>query len=314
MKRFRPQAYAALAAAVLASPAAYAQSFRAYLASYGNDGSAGCPLVAPCRLLPAALNAVASNGEIWILDSANFNGGLVDVAKSVSILAIPGATASIVAFANFPALTVSAAGVKVSLRNLVIANNATNPGTYGVQLNANSELSVEDCVFSNIVFDALNVNAGKANVRNSMFRDSGSFAVSAYAGATVNISGSQLYGGYGGVDAQNNTAATTLVNVTDTSIAGQTQFGVHAVAINGTSKIIVTRSTISGVGSGGVQSAVYAQGSGGSGVVMLANSTIAGNFVNISQNSGGTVRSLGNNHIGDAGAADVGTLTPVAAR
>jgi hypothetical protein len=50
-----------------------------------------CTVGAPCRLLPAALAAVGSGGEIWILDSANYNTGPVTIGKSVSILAIPGA-------------------------------------------------------------------------------------------------------------------------------------------------------------------------------------------------------------------------------
>ncbi len=314
MKRFLPHALAALSTAAFLVPSAHAGTlFRAYLASYGVDTNA-CTVSAPCRLLPAALNAVADKGEIWILDSANYNSGQVDIAQNVSILAVPGVTASFVAAGSFPAVTISTPGIKVSMRNVVIANNASNPGTYGVQLNANSELSMEECVFANTVFDALNVNAGKANVRNSMFRNSGNFAVSAYNGASVNISGSELVGGYGGVDAQNNSTGTTLVDVTDSTIANQSQFGVHAVTTAGASKILVTRSTIYGVGSGGVQSGVYAAASGGSPSVVLANSTVSGNYMNINQGAGGVVRTLGNNYIGDFTVGDTGTLTPLAPR
>jgi len=314
MKRFLPHALAALSMAALTSPSAHAGTlFRAYLASSGNDANP-CTVAAPCRLLPAALNAVADKGEIWILDSANYNSGQVDIGQNVSILAIPGVTASFVAASNFPAITITTAGIKVAMRNVVIANNASNPGTYGVQLNANSELSMEECVFANMVFDALNVNAGKANVRHSMFRNNGNFAVSAYNGASVNISSSELVGGYGGVDAQNNAGGTTLVDVTDSTIANQSQFGVHAVATVGASKILVTRSTIYGVGSGGVQSGVYATGSSGSPSVVLANSTVSGNYMNINQGTGGAVRTLGNNYIGDSTVGDTGTLTPFAQR
>lgn len=58
------------ALALLASGAAHAQLFRAYLAIGGSDSNPGT-LPAPCRLLPAALNAVADGGEVWMLDSAN---------------------------------------------------------------------------------------------------------------------------------------------------------------------------------------------------------------------------------------------------
>ena len=61
---------ALIAAFCLAGATAHAQSFRTYLASYGSDTNP-CSVTAPCRLLPAALNAVADGGDIWMLDSAN---------------------------------------------------------------------------------------------------------------------------------------------------------------------------------------------------------------------------------------------------
>src|SRR5258706_4819435 len=70
--------------------------FRAYLASDGNDANP-CTLTLPCRLLPAALTAVADGGEVWMLDSANYNAAQVNITKSVSILAVTGAPGSLVA-------------------------------------------------------------------------------------------------------------------------------------------------------------------------------------------------------------------------
>lgn len=61
-----------LLAALFLSSGAHAQLFRAYLALNGSDANP-CTLPQPCRLLPAALNAVASGGEIWLLDSAGNN-------------------------------------------------------------------------------------------------------------------------------------------------------------------------------------------------------------------------------------------------
>src|SRR6185503_13920086 len=87
MIRFIRTALLFLALGLAAS--AHAQLFRAYLSGSGSDTNP-CTLVAPCRLLPAALNAVASGGEIWMLDSANYNSSTVNITKSVSILAIPG--------------------------------------------------------------------------------------------------------------------------------------------------------------------------------------------------------------------------------
>jgi hypothetical protein len=72
---------AALAVAVLASaPLAHGQIFRAYLALDGVDTNP-CTLAQPCRLLPAAVAAVGAGGEIWMLDSANFNVAPVTVTS-----------------------------------------------------------------------------------------------------------------------------------------------------------------------------------------------------------------------------------------
>ena len=105
----------ALSTTLFLSATAQAQLFRAYLASVGNDANP-CTLAAPCRLLPAALTAVASGGEIWMLDSANYNSGTVTIGKSASILAVPGAVGSIVALNGGPAKSPNAlAGIsKVS--------------------------------------------------------------------------------------------------------------------------------------------------------------------------------------------------------
>ncbi len=53
----------ALATVLILSTSAHAQSFRAYLASNGNDANP-CSLASPCRLLPAALAAIVDGGEI----------------------------------------------------------------------------------------------------------------------------------------------------------------------------------------------------------------------------------------------------------
>src|SRR3982751_142302 len=98
-----------LSASLAFANAAQAQLFRAYLASTGSDANP-CTVAAPCRLLPAALNAVASGGEIWMLASANYNTPFVAIGKSVSILAVPGAVGSFVAVAdgvNNRAMTIS---------------------------------------------------------------------------------------------------------------------------------------------------------------------------------------------------------------
>jgi hypothetical protein len=158
---------------LVAAGGAYGQAFRAYLSSSGSDGNP-CTLVQPCRLLPAALNAVAPGGEIWMLDSANFNSGTVNIGKSVSILALPGAVGSVVAVGGADAIDISGTGVKVSLRNLVIASNAVSPGSSGVVMSTGTSLSVDHCIFANLPHNGIDVEtAAFLHVGDTLFRNIG---------------------------------------------------------------------------------------------------------------------------------------------
>ena len=209
--------YASIAALLMASNA-QAQLFRAYLSGSGNDGNA-CTLQAPCRLLPAALSAVADGGEVWMLDSANYNTSTVSVGKSVSILAIPGAVGSVVALDGGPAVSITVPGLTVALRNVVIGPVASMaPGTNGVEISADSSLVIEGSLIVNLVGSGVVAN-GAADVRlvNTTVRNNGEWALRATDGVAGTVSKSQLVGNtLGGVRAEGLTgAAITNVSVTD---------------------------------------------------------------------------------------------------
>lgn len=108
-----------LVAAICGASTAHAGLFRTYLSLNGNDANP-CTVQLPCRLLPAALAAVNDGGEIWMIDSANFNTAPVSITKSVKILAIPGQMGSIVGNGG-DAIDINTSG-DVTLRNLQILN------------------------------------------------------------------------------------------------------------------------------------------------------------------------------------------------
>jgi hypothetical protein len=134
----------AFIAMLLLSATADAQLFRSYLSVAGNDANP-CTLPAPCRLLPAALAAVADGGEIWMLDSANYNTGPVAIIKSVSILAAPGVVGSVLANGG-DAIDIATAGVNVALRNLVIVPFPGGGGTSGIVMTNGATLTVDNCL------------------------------------------------------------------------------------------------------------------------------------------------------------------------
>jgi hypothetical protein len=294
-----------LVLATLFSLGCSAQSFRAYLASYGNDSNP-CTVTAPCRLLPAALNVVADGGEVWMLDSANYNSGTVNVAKSVSILAVPGQVASVVAFAGGPAINIATVGVTVALRNIVIPNNVTNPGTYGVVMTSGALLSVEECVFANLPKAAIYVHDTTAvvAVKNAVFRNLGDYALHAENGPEVTITTSHIFS-TSGVLSASSTASTTSVTVSDSTIANSIE-GVFAYASSAgaIAKATLTRSTATSTAY-----ALDAETSGaGSALVYAANNTIVrsrGWYVS----AGAAVFTYGDNHFADISGSG-GTMTP----
>jgi predicted outer membrane repeat protein len=115
--------------------------FRTYVSRDGSDANP-CTLQAPCRLLPAALAKVKDGGEVWMVDSGNFNVGVVDIVKSVTIQTVPGAYGSVVAN-NAGAIRVNAAGVEVTLRGIAVLNLAGGSNT-GINFVQGAQLTVED--------------------------------------------------------------------------------------------------------------------------------------------------------------------------
>ncbi len=298
-----------LLATLLLSTAAHAQLFRAYVASEGNDANP-CTLPLPCRLLPAALTAVASGGEIWMLDSANYNTATVTIGKSVSILAVPGAVGSVVAIGG-PAISITAGSLTVALRNLVIAPLVGGGGTNGVSMTGASNLSIEDSLIANLPGRGVYVTGtGNLKITRTIIRNNGDYAVWLQDGPSASISGTQmLHNGNGGVLAYATTAATTTAAVSDSVIFVGAQ-GVYAYTNNAgaVAKIFVTRSTIHGVS--------FALDSGassglGSALISVSNSMITNNnFGWYQSGAGAVVESSGNNHI-RGNTNTVGTLTNV---
>ena len=284
----------ALASALLSSTA-LALPFRTYLASYGSDTNP-CTVSAPCRLLPAAIAAVQDGGDVWILDSANFNGGTVDIHKSVSILAVPGQIASIVAVAGGPAITVSTAGVSVALRNVVIANNAANPGTFGIVITNGTRVSVEGSLISNFTNNGIYIHdtTTSLHVADTTVRKIADFAIRAENGPDVNVAYSRFIATDGLESAS--ASGTTNLNVTDSTIGQSLGYGVYArsSAAGGIAYAHVTRCTIEKATAG-----AYAQSdAGGTANIYIGSSTVTGGAIGFfATGTGAAITSMGNNDL-----------------
>jgi hypothetical protein len=283
-------------AALLAATGAQAQLFRAYLASDGLDTNP-CTLPQPCRLLPAALTAVAAGGEVWMLDSANFNTSTVAVNKSVTILAVPGALGSIVGGTGgtFTAMTVGAGSV--TLRNLVF--RGTGAADIAILIGSSGSVTIEGCeIFgfrgtgtNGIGIWADTANVTKVNVIGTTVRDN-HHGIIAAQNALVTISKSHIVAN-GGVGVWSNSGGgTTRVDVSD-SVSNGNAVGFAASGVDGAtnSSLFVTRSVASNNTGAG-----FLTSGGTSALLVVGESMATGNAIGFENTVPSTVhRSRGNN-------------------
>jgi hypothetical protein len=310
-REFLRRACAFAAASMLCTTVQAAGLFRAYLSSAGSDSNP-CTLPSPCRLLPAALAAVADGGEIWILDSANFNTTQVNITKSVTILAIPGAVGSVIATSGGDAININAAGVSVTLRNLVLVPIAGGGGVNGVVMSDGARLTVENGVIYN--FSAGHgirvTNSATVRIVNTLIRDN-AFGIWLQGGVTADISGTKILGsGQFGIRVNGNVGGVTATAaVTDTVVTGSGGYGITAYADNLTanSRISVIRSTITN-NLVGIRSDAFL----GAVLVSVSECMVTGNGKAFSQvGVGATLESLGNNTVRQNTGPDEGSVTTV---
>jgi hypothetical protein len=298
------------AATLFEASAVHAGLFRAYVSQNGNDVNP-CTLQQPCRLLPAALAAINDGGEIWMLDSANYNTSPVEINKSATILAIPGALGSIVANGG-DAIDIATASVRVTLRNLVVLN--LSAGAHGINFSNGTRLTVEECEIYGIPQDAIHVTAASSGlvVKNTSIHNVGGTGVFLAGGVTAALEHVALFSVNMGVAAAgsvNVTLSDSLVNNTNVGVAASESGGAGTrVTINNsvirasttgvsvssptasdTVRVTLSRTTLAHNPTG-----LDVASASGDAKVTLDNNVIQNNATAINMN-GGTVFTLGNN-------------------
>ncbi len=231
----------ALTALSLLSATAHAGLFRSYISVAGNDANP-CTVQQPCRLLPAALAAVNDGGEIWMLDSANYNTGTVSITKSVSILAVPGVVGSVVAQGG-NAIEIPTASVNVSLRNLVFVPGPAGGGLSGIYMfGSGAQLTVEGCLFANLPGDGIAVvGLSKVRVTDTIIRGNTLHGMQLLNGVNATISRATISGnGQVGILVEENTAGSlTEAKISDSIIDGNSA-AVEAHSNNATGQVLVS--------------------------------------------------------------------------
>ena len=317
----------ALAALALASTTTFAQAplFRAYLSTSGNDNNP-CTLASPCRLLAKAITVVQDGGEVWMLDSGNYNTQEVGIDKGVTVMSMPGVQGSLVAAASFnntvtvvtpnpvtfrnvtflplPGTTATGGVIKSGTGRMTFQDcNLSAFGTYGISIGSGGDLTLIRTVMRDMP-TGINVQGGATlGVHESTFAGFSNMAISVTAGAAettravVTRSAFRLVNR--GVDAQANAAAAkAIVHVVDSQLEASTipapsTLGVGAVATNGgVVEVVVSGSYISRFGRG-----IFVSGASPS-RAQISSSHITGNQAGLAADQATTtILSAGNNLI-----------------
>src|SRR5580704_13994159 len=145
---------AALALAVTQpnAPAQAAGAARTFVSAIGSDGNNCTNVATPCRHLAAAYAATAPNGEIFVLDPANY--GALTITGPVSIEGHGWAAVSPPGISS-AAITINAnPGDKINIIGVVLDGTAL-AGTIGIQFNSGGSLIVRDSVVRDFTLDGI---------------------------------------------------------------------------------------------------------------------------------------------------------------
>src|SRR5271154_7062448 len=136
----------ALAVTLPIAPAQATGLNRTFVSAAGSDSNNCANVLTPCRHLATAFAATAQDGEIYVLDPANY--GSLTITHGVSIEGH--GWASIAPVANSAAITINAPGAtdKINIIGVVLDGTAI-ANTTGIQFNSGGSLTVRDSVIRN---------------------------------------------------------------------------------------------------------------------------------------------------------------------
>jgi hypothetical protein len=246
----------ALASSLFAAPA-QAAAPRTFLSAAGSDANNCTNVATPCRHMAAAYAATAANGEIYVLDPANY--GSLTITGPVSIEGH--GWASIAPPSGGNAITINAnPGDAINIIGVVLDGTAL-AGTNGIVFNAGGSLTVRDSVVRNftgdgILFQPNFTTTSQLSVSNTLVSDNSSNGIDIFC-----IGGAgTLAGVLDHVDMENNGGDGLLVNVTQTtnvtvndSVSSKNGVGIVAFSNFGTSVSIMVRNSTIANNSTGLQ-------------------------------------------------------------
>jgi Right handed beta helix region len=299
-----------LAVTLSIAPAQAAGAARTFVAAAGNDANNCTNVATPCRHLAAAYAATSPNGEIYVLDPANY--GSLIITGPVSIeghgwasIAPPGT--------DIAAINVNAnPGDKINIIGVVLDGTGIG-NTIGIRFNSGGTLTVRDSVIRNftdkgIYFTPDDSGPTQVFVSNTLLSDN-NFGItigSHHSGTTtgvfdhVEIAGNGQFGLYVVPDQNAN------ITVADSVIVSNGASGIYAGSDPFLINVMVRDSTIANNGIDGFDV------SGNDTTIRVTRSTITGNGGSGWHVYSGVMLSYGDNNIDGNGSANTEPPNPLA--
>jgi hypothetical protein len=292
--------FALLVTALVCSlPAAPAQalSARTFVSAAGSDSNNCANVATPCRHFAAAYAATAANGEIYVLDPANY--GALTITGPVSIEGH--GWASVAPVSGSAGITINAPGAtdKINIIGVVLDGTAI-ANTTGIQFNSGGSLTVRDSVIRNFTNEGILITPNTSNptsffVSNTLLSDNGADGIDIVSSGSGTTNGVLSH-----VEMENNgafglvagTASQTInVMVSDSVSSNNATDGIFANSSGGTINIMVRNSTIANNGAAGL----VAKSPGAT--ILVTRSTITGNGSGWVAPLSGVVTSYADNNI-----------------
>jgi len=297
-------------------PAAPAQALvtSTFVSAAGSDSNNCANVATPCRHLATAYAATAPNGEIYVLDPANY--GSLTITGPVSIEGH--GWASIAPVSGQAAITINAnTGDNINIIGVVLDGTAI-ASSYGITFNSGGSLTVRDSVIRNFTAPGIyfkpNNTTSLLVVSNTLVSDNGNNGIAitplgsgSAAGVLDHVTMHNNL--FNGVQLQPNVAGEAInFTITDSVSTNNAQNGVLAEAFPGAPvNVVVRNSTIANNG----QDGLLAENSGAT--ILVTRSTITNNATaGWAVSSSGVVSSYVDNNIdGNGGANSTPTSTLV---
>lgn len=261
---------------------------RVFAAPNGSDVSDCSERNTPCRNLSAAISQVATDGDVIVLSSGEYDTSPILISKGVKITSPSGT----VAFIRQP-ITVNVPGGRVALRGLTLKGAGAS---IGLTLLAADSLSIEDTTFDGWTrgLHIATAAASNVSVTNSVFlSNTTGVQANGVAANRIALSDSRFEGNVTGLDASAGAMA-----VRGSAFSGNTT----AISVT-TGPVEITRSEL---WNNGTALSVLA-----SGTARLGRSHVFGNTTGLSIAAGGTLESFGSTVIRGNGTNIDGPVTTI---